>query len=318
MRSKILVTGGSGFIGSHLVKKLIKEGHEIAITTKYDSIYENIRLFDIWKKIKVIECDLRYSSSIKKINDFNPKIIFHLAAYNDVKGSFSNYNDALETNVIGTSNLLENLKKYKQFIYISTSEIYGYQDSKAIFYEKMKAHPISPYSIGKYSGELYAQMHMKHMKKPIKILRPFNVFGEMQSTKAVIPELIEKFLKNEVVKITKGSQTRDFNYVGNSVNFFIEAIKNDKLFNNIVNISDGSEISIKSLAKKIKKLTYSKSKLIIGGLPERKTEIKRMKASTAKMRGFIKSKKVFSFDDGLLKTINWYKKQQKFFSSFIE
>ena len=121
MRSKILVTGGSGFIGSHLVKKLIKEGHEVAITTKYDSIYENIRLFDIWKKIKVIECDLRYSSSIKKINDFNPKIIFHLAAYNDVKGSFSNYNDALETNVIGTSNLLENLKKYKQFIYISTS-----------------------------------------------------------------------------------------------------------------------------------------------------------------------------------------------------
>ncbi len=316
MKSKVLVTGGSGFIGSHLVKKLLGEGYEVAITTKYDSVYENIRLYNVWKKIKVIECDLRYSNTINKINDFNPKVIFHLAAYNDVKGSFSNYNDALETNIIGTSNLLENLKKYKQFIYISTSEIYGYQKSKTVFSEEMKAHPISPYSIGKYSGELYAQMHMQHMKKPIKILRPFNVFGETQSTKAVIPELIEKFLKNDVVRITKGYQTRDFNYVGNSVNFFIEAMSKDKLFNNIVNISDGLEISIRLLAEKIKKLTNSNSKLIVGGLPERKTEIKRMKASTNRMKKFIKFKKKISFDKGLLKTIDWYKNQNDLFSDF--
>ncbi len=316
MKSKVLVTGGSGFIGSHLVKKLLGEGYEVAITTKYDSVYENIRLYNVWKKIKVIECDLRYSNTINKINDFNPKVIFHLAAYNDVKGSFSNYNDALETNIIGTSNLLENLKKYKQFIYISTSEIYGYQKSKTVFFEEMKAHPISPYSIGKYSGELYAQMHMQHMKKPIKILRPFNVFGETQSTKAVIPELIEKFLKNDVVRITKGYQTRDFNYVGNSVNFFIEAMSKDKLFNNIVNISDGLEISIRLLAEKIKKLTNSNSKLIVGGLPERKTEIKRMKASTNRMKKFIKFKKKISFEKGLLKTIDWYKNQNDLFSDF--
>ena len=317
MKSKILVTGGSGFIGSHLVAKLVRDGHQVAITTKYDSVYENIRLFKIWNKIKVIECDLRYSNAVNKINNFSPKIIFHLAAYNDVKGSFSNYNEALESNIIGTSNLLENLKKYEQFIYISSSEVYGYQEKKSIFFEKMKAHPISPYSIGKYSGELYAQMHMKHMKKPIKILRPFNIFGEMQSNKAVIPELIEKFLNNNVVRITKGSQTREFNYVGNSVNFFMKALKNDKLFNNIVNISDGNEISIKSLAKKIQQLTKSKSKLIIGGLPERKTEIYRMKASTKKMKQLINQKKIISFEEGLSKTINWYKNQKKIFSDFI-
>ena len=233
---KILITGGSGFIGSHLTARLVKDGHKIAITTKYDSVYENIRLFKIWKKIKVIECDLRYSNSINKINDFGPDIIFHLAAYNDVKGSFSNYNEALESNLIATSNLLENIKKYKQFIYISTSEIYGYQKNNVIFSEKLQPHPISPYSIGKYSGELYAQMHMKHMKKPIKILRPFNVFGETQSNKAVIPELIEKFINNETVKITKGVQTREFNYVGNTVNLIIQASKEKRFFNNIVNI----------------------------------------------------------------------------------
>ena len=229
MKSRILVTGGSGFIGSHLVNKLVNTGYEVAITTKYDSIYENIRLFNVWKNIKVIECDLRHSNSIKKINDFSPK-------------SFSNYNETLESNIIGTANLLENLKKYNQFIYISTSEVYGHQNNKLLFDENMKVHPISPYSVGKYSGELYAQMHMKHMQKPIKILRPFNVFGETQSEKAVIPELIKKFIKNQTVKITKGTQTRDFNYVGNTVNFLLQAMKNKGFFNDIINISDGNEI----------------------------------------------------------------------------
>ena len=112
MKSKILVTGGSGFIGSHLVKALVKQGFKVAITTKYDSIYENIRLSSVWNKIKVIEADLRYQNSIKRINDFNPNIVFHLAAYNDVKGSFTNYADALDSNIIGTSNLLENFYRY--------------------------------------------------------------------------------------------------------------------------------------------------------------------------------------------------------------
>ena len=316
MKTKILVTGGSGFIGSHLVKALVKRGYHVAITTKYESVYENIRLFEIWKKLTVIECDLRYSNTINKINDFKPSIVFHLAAYNDVKGSFTNYQEALESNVIGTSNLLENLKNYKQFIYVSSSEVYGYQDNKKLFSEKMKTHPISPYSIGKYSGELYAQMHMSHMKKPIKIVRPFNVFGETQSNKAVIPELIEKFIRNETVKITKGKQTREFNYVGNTVNFLMEVAKNKNFFNEIVNISEGKEITIRLLAEKIKKITKSKSRLIIGGLLERKTEIHKMKASITKMKSLIRIEKNFSFDEGLCRTINWYKKEKDYFKNF--
>jgi len=317
MKNKILVTGGSGFIGSHLVKKLLNYGYEVAITTKYDSVYENIRLFNVWKSIKVIECDLRYSNSISKINDFNPKIIFHLAAYNDVKGSFSNYQEALESNTIGTANLLENLKKYQQFIYISSSEVYGHQKKKIIFHEKLLPHPISPYSIGKYTGELYAQMHMLHLKKPIKILRPFNVFGETQSNKAVIPELIEKFLNNQTVKITQGLQTREFNYVGNTVNFLVQAINKKLFFNNIVNISEGTEVNIRTLAHKIKLLTNSKSKLIVGGLKERPTEILKMKASIKKMKKILHNKKkIFSFEEGLERTVNWHKERNKLFSAF--
>lgn len=316
MKTKVLVTGGSGFVGSHLVKKLLNDGHEVAITTKYDSVYENIRLFNIWNSIKVIECDLRYSNTIKKINDFNPRVVFHLAAYNDVKGSFDNYGDSLETNLAGTANLLENLKKYDQFIYISSSEVYGHQETNSLFVETMRPFPISPYSIGKYAGELYAQMHMRQLKKPIKILRPFNIFGESQSTKAVIPELIKKFLNNQTVKITKGKQTREFNYVANTVDLLISAAKEKSFFNQIVNISDGQEISIKNLAKDIKRLSQSNAELIVGGLPERKTEIHRMKASIKKMKEKISTKKLVSFEEGLKHTINWYRDEKNIFSIF--
>lgn len=310
MKKKILVTGGSGFIGSHMVKELLKYNYDVAVTTKYDSVYENIRLFSIWNKIKVLECDLRHSNSIKKINDFKPNIILHFAAYNDVKGSFSNYNEAIESNAIGTANLLENIKSYEQFVYISTSEVYGYQKKDLLFHEKLLPHPISPYSIGKYTGELYAQMHMLHMEKPIKILRPFNVFGETQSNKAVIPELIEKFIKNKEVRITKGLQTREFNYVGNTVALIHQALKEKTFFNQVTNISDGNEIKIKSLAKKIKKISNSNSKIIIGGIPERPTEIKKMKASEIKMKKlFSKKYTIISFDEGLKRTIDWHKKR---------
>jgi nucleoside-diphosphate-sugar epimerase len=180
----------------------------------------------------------------------------------------------------------------------------------------MQPRPISPYSIGKYSGELYAQMHMKYLKKPIKILRPFNVFGESQGTKAVIPELIKKFLNNQVVKITKGRQTREFNYVANTVDLLISASKEKSFFNQIVNISDGHEMSIKNLAKNIKRLSKSKAKLLVGGLPERKTEIHRMKASIKKMNEKISIKKLVSFEQGLKNTINWYKDEKNIFSIF--
>jgi nucleoside-diphosphate-sugar epimerase len=305
-KKNILVTGGSGFFGSHLVKQLVLKGHKVCITTKYNSIFENIRVADVWSKIKVLECDLRNNNSIENINKFNPDIIFHLAAYNDVKGSFENYKEALDSSIIATSNLLEGIKNYSQFIYISTSEIYGKQNEKKLFSENLKPAPISPYSIGKYAGELYAKMHMEQFKKPIKILRPFNIFGEAQSTKAVIPELILKFLQNQDVRITNGSQTREFNYVGNTVNFLLKAMEINSLTCNIINISDGTEISIRDLARTLKILTNSRSKIIIGGLDERKSEIYRMKSSTAKMKRHIKETKIISFKDGLKKTIDWY------------
>lgn len=304
---KVVVTGGSGFIGSHLVRECLRKGAKVAITTKYNSVFENIRLADVWNKIKIIESDIRNSDTINKINDFKADTIFHLAAYNDVGGSFSNVQESLTSNIIGTSNLLENINYYDQFIYISTSEVYGYQ-RKAPFVEKMMPQPISPYSIGKYGGELYANMHMKFYKKNIKIIRPFNAFGPWQSMKAVIPELIIKSLRGEEVKTTKGLQTREFNYVTNLVDGFIKCADSKKTFNNVYNIGSNREIRIRDIAIMIHKLTGSKSKLSIGKLKSRKTDILRMAANYKKFNKTTKWKPSKSFVDGLKLTIDWYKK----------
>lgn len=307
---KILITGGSGFIGSHLTRRCFKEGYKVAITTKYNSLFENIRLADIWKKIYVIESDLRNADTIDKINKFKPDIIFHLAAYNDVGGSFTNVQESLTSGLIATSNLLEGVKSFQQFIYISTSEVYGFQ-KKVPFIESMFPQPLSPYSIGKYSGELYANMFMKFYNKPVKIIRPFNAFGPWQSMKAIIPEIIIKCLNGDDILTTPGTQTREFNYVENLVDGFLTCMKSKKTFGNVYNIGSNQEIKIKDIVKLIHKLTQSKSKLKIGSLNYRKTDITRMKSNYNKFNKVTNWEPQKNLIQGLNLTIDWYRKYLK-------
>ena len=304
---RVLVTGGAGFIGSHLVKQLLASGAKVSVIVKYNSIIDNIRLSSIWEDIQVYEADLRNIDSLRQFKDTTFDQVFHLAAYNHVGDSFLHYNEALQSNAIATDNLMEFLPSFGTFLYMSSSEVYGYQQIVP-FREDSLPNPISPYAVGKYGGELFAKMKRLQTGAAIVCVRPFNTFGPYQSERAVIPELIIKCLRGHLVKTTKGLQTREFNYVDDIVGGLITAIQNHQITEEVINLGSNKEISIVELVKEIHSETNSSSPLEIGALEGRPTEIPRMSADSSLARKKLMWKPKIPFVKGLRKTIDWYRK----------
>lgn len=304
---RVLVTGGSGFIGSHLVSRLVAEGASVAVVVRYDSVMENERLRGSWARISVIEADLRNRGALASIRGFQPEIIFHLAAYNHVGESFVQVEECFDVNAKGTANLIDSCGDVEKLLYMSTSEVYGLQ-TDVPFVETMTPQPISPYSITKYAGELYCRMKQMVGGKPsIVIVRPFNTYGPYQSTKAVIPELIINCLRGSPIRTTLGEQTREFNFVTDIVDGLIKAASADGEIEGVINIAAGEEVRIRDLVSKIAELTQTSSSIEIGALPYRPTEIWRMYADNSRSREILGWHPIVTLDEGLRITVDWFR-----------
>ena len=304
---RILVTGGAGFIGSHLTRDLVSKGADVTVLVKYKSIIDNVRLSSFWNNINIKEVDLRNLDSLSQLKNQNFDIVFHLAAYNHVGDSFLHVNESLMSNAIATANLLESGIEYGRFIYTATSEVYGFQKNVP-FSENSQPFPISPYAIGKYAGELYARMKRHQSDMPILVIRPFNTFGPYQSDRAVIPELIIKCLRGLPIETTLGKQTREFNYIENIIKGFLLMAQVEPIPDEVINVGSGEEIAIRDLVKMIHKLCDSNSELRIGSISNRPTEIWRMFADNQRAQDLLDWKPSVPFEEGLKKTILWFKK----------
>jgi len=303
---RVLVTGASGFIGSHLVKRLLSEGAKVSVLTRDRTFTHNIRLASVWKQLHSIEADLRDPDALRRIREVEPEIIYHLAAYNHVGDSFMHVSEVFDVNTKGTANLMECYDGYDRFIYISTSEVYGLQSSIP-FREDMNPQPISPYAVSKYSGELFCRMKHHVTGAPVVVLRPFNAYGPYQSSKAIIPELILGCLRGETIKTTKGEQTREFNFVEDLIDGFILAGKTKSVMGEIINLGSGREIAIKDLALKVVEFLKSDVRVEIGAIPYRPIEIWRMYSDNTKSEKILGWKSKTTLEDGLVKTIDWYR-----------
>ncbi|MCC6231730.1 MAG: GDP-mannose 4,6-dehydratase [Verrucomicrobiales bacterium] len=304
---KVVVTGGSGFIPSHLVRRCLDEGATVAVTVRYDNVVKNERLRELWRDLVVIEADLRNRGALEQVKSWKPNLVFHLAAYNHVGQSFTQVEECFDVNAKGTANLLDTCGPVDKFIYMSTSEVYGHQ-SAVPFVETMTPDPISPYAITKYAGEMYCRLKQRVSGSfPIVVVRPFNVFGPYQSSKAVIPELILNCLRGIPVRTTKGEQTREFNYVSDIVDGLVKAALHQGSIEGPVNIAAGEEVRICDLVRMIAELTATKSSIEIGALPYRPTEIWRMYADATRARTVLGWAPKVSVREGLERTVTWFR-----------
>ena len=320
---KILVTGGAGFIGSHLTKSLVKAKAKVSVIVKYNSIINCPRLLNVWDKIKIIESDLRNIDSVDSIKNLKFDYIFHFAAYNHVGDSFKHVTENINSNLFSTINLLDHGPRFKKFIHIGSSEIYGLQ-KKVPFNVNETPIPMSPYALAKYSSELYARLKSRQSGNNLICIRPFNTFGPYQSEKAIIPEIIIKCLLGKEIKTTSGEQTREFNYIDNIINGIMLVCQRVKHLDKPINLGSNNPIKIKNLVKKIYKLTKSKSVLKIGAIKHRPNEIWKMQAENKFVTKTLGWKPSVKFDDGLKNSVEWYKNfvklyfdKQSFFKNLL-
>lgn len=302
----VLVTGGAGFIGSHLVKRLVSLGAEVTVTVKYNSIIDNVRLSSLWNQLEIVEADMRNIDSLRQLRGRGFDAIFHLAAYNHVGDSFLHISEALSSNALATANLFESGVEFERFVYVSSSEVYGLQDSVP-FVESAQPFPLSPYSIGKYAGELYSQLKRHQGGQPIACVRPFNTFGPYQSERAIIPELIVKCLRGVDIETTEGKQTREFNFVENQVDGLLAVATCESMPTEVINIGCGEEVAICDLVTKIHSLCESSSQLKIGALPTRPNEIWNMCCDASRARDLLGWKPQLSLEQGLRRTVEWFR-----------
>jgi len=307
--SSFLVTGGAGFIGSHIVRTLLDKGHSVRVLDNFSSgKTENLK--SVIKEIELVKGDIRLkdtcSKATKKI-DF----VLHQAALRSVPKSLKEPAEYNQVNIGGTLNMLEaSLKnKVKRFVFASSSSIYGDIDK---FPEREDFLPqlISPYALSKLSGEYYCKIFSYHYGLSTVCLRYFNVFGPRQSVDdeyaVVIPKFITCLLKNQQPPIFgNGRQSRDFTYVANVVEANILAARKNNFKGEVFNIAGGRDYSILELVKILNKILDKNIKPVFLALrPGDVFKTKAYLSKTKRLLGFVPG---VNFVEGLKLTVDYFR-----------
>ena len=302
----ILVTGGTGFIGSHLVERLIREKAEVAVIKRQTSSLINLE--GIKDKIKFYDCDLTdYENLNRIVKEINPSVVFHLASYAFVEPDID-IDFILKNDFYSTINLFKALNGNFD-LFVQTGTVAEYGNGEVPFREEQAPIANSPYALAKIFSTKYCQLLNKRDNLPIAILRPFLTYGPRQSNfKMLIPNTILHALKEESFPTTKGEQTRDTIYVEDVVDGYIKAATSSKAVGEIINLGTAEEHSVKDIISKIIELTGSKIKPDFN-LPYRPAEAMRSFCSNEKAKKLLGWEPKYSLENGLKETIAWYKEK---------
>jgi nucleoside-diphosphate-sugar epimerase len=300
----VVVTGATGFIGSHLVERLVAEGVEVTLAVEPGVSKANIA--SILDKVRVYEVDLRDGQMVwQLVRECQPSRIYHLAAVGvtepDVDPRL-----AVQVNVIGTLNLLEALRETECDCFVNTGTCYEYGHNNPPMREDQMVDPINAYAASKSAAWLFCRMYHRTHGYPIVTVRPFTVYGPRQGPRALIPQTILSALRGEDFEMTGGEQTRDFTYVADIVEGYLRASLSGKAIGQTINLGTGEERPIKDVVLKALELMGNPVKPLIGALPYRPGEIWRLYADSSKARELLSWQPQVDLEEGLRETIAWY------------
>jgi nucleoside-diphosphate-sugar epimerase len=305
-RKRVLITGGTGFIGANLTHKLLKLNCEMNLLVRNSTNYW--RLNKILDKINIHQADICDKSNLTKIiTKINPQIIIHLATYNQYRNQ-KEFEQMVETNIMGTLNLLSASKNVNYNIFINTgsSSEYGIKDKP--MKETDLLEPISFYAATKSSATFLCQVFSKEYDKPIVTLRPFSVYGPFEEKNRFVPTIIRAINENKTIKLTPGNQRRDFIYVDDVVDIYVKAISlGKKLSGEVLNMGTGVEFTNDEVVQTLFKIASKKVKIEKGAYPKRLWDNPHWIADISKTKKLLNWKPRFTLEQGLRYTYNWFR-----------
>jgi dTDP-glucose 4,6-dehydratase len=308
---RVLVTGAAGFIGSHLVERLVKEGASVRGFIRYTSRNDPglLKLVspEIFRQLEIIPGDLRDPLAVQKAVD-GCQMVFHLGALISIPYSYVHPVEVAQTNVMGTLNVLTACRdaNVERIMQTSTSEVYG----TALRVPIDEEHPLqgqSPYSASKIGADKIVESFYCAYGLPVVTVRPFNTFGPRQSARAIIPATITQVLTQSVIHLGNLDTTRDFTYVDDTVNGFIKAAIAPDAEGKTFNLGTGTEIKIGELVQKIIEKAGKSVKIEIDSqrLRPQISEVFRLLSNNALARERLGWQPEIDFERGLDLTIAW-------------
>ena len=314
MNERMLVTGADGFIGSHLVEKLVQEGKEVRAFVFYNSFgtwgWLDTLPRDVMAHVEVFAGDIRDPNGVREAMR-GCQAVFHLAALIAIPFSYHSPDSYVDTNIKGTLNVLQAARDLgtQRVLVTSTSEVYGTAQYVPID-EKHPYQGQSPYSATKIGADRLAESFYRSFDLPVTIVRPFNTYGPRQSARAVIPTIITQLLTGKTeIKLGALTPTRDFNYVKDTANGFFQIYRSDKTIGEEINIATQQEISIGQLAQELIRQINPAAKIVCDEqrLRPEKSEVNRLLGSNQKIRALTDWAPQYTFEQGLAETISFLK-----------
>lgn len=308
---QVLVTGGGGFIGSHLVESLAGLGARVRTFVRYNSRGDRglLELLprDHLDETEVIMGDLRDADAVRRAAQ-NVEIVFHLGALISIPYSYIHPRETVETNIMGTLNVLNAARDTgaARVVHTSSSEVYG----TALYVPIDEKHPLqgqSPYSASKIGADMLAESYYRAFGLAVTTIRPFNAYGPGQSARAVIPTIISQALTQDRITLGSLKPTRDYTYVADTVDAFLKIGLSTDAVGEVFNIGSNFEISIGDIAQKVMSLTGKKLPIETdpGRLRPEKSEVARLWCDNTKAIKRLGWTPQTGFEDGLKTTIKW-------------